>query len=302
MQVHAAPELALGTVQFGRPYGISNRRGMLSVSEIEKVLVEARRRGIDLLDTATGYGESEARLGDALKGTASFAIVTKTPEFFASKINAEHERQLRDAFSRSLDRLKQKRVYGLLVHAADDLLAPRGERLMDAVLDFRSRGLTGKIGVSIYSESQLSKILSRYKPDIIQLPINVVDQRLLQSGMLRDLRAAGIEIHARSAFLQGLLLMTPDEIPSHLGGLRPTVQAFHSLCRQKGVSPVGMALAFLRETPVNRVVVGVTGADELAEIADAWDAGVADKTDFSRFAVKDENLLNPARWASLQTS
>src|SRR5262249_17350751 len=157
------------------------------------------------IDTAPLYGGSEESLGRALRAGDAFAIVTKTPWFGPGGVPANAE-ALTSAFQASLDRLRQERVYGLLVHRASDLLGPEGDDLFEAMRRLKQLGRVAKIGVSIYDARELEGVLARHQPDLVQLPLNVLDQRLLAGGQITRLKSAGVEIHARSAFLQGLLL------------------------------------------------------------------------------------------------
>lgn len=86
------------------------------------------------------------------------------------------------------------------MHRADDLFVPGGERLMAALTDLKQQGLVAKIGVSVYNAEQIDQVLDRFAIDLVQLPISVLDQRLLRSGHLRKLKSAGVEVHARSVF------------------------------------------------------------------------------------------------------
>ncbi len=58
--------LALGTVQFGLDYGISNHDGQVSDEELDAIIALARQAGIDTLDTAQAYGNAEQRLGQEI--------------------------------------------------------------------------------------------------------------------------------------------------------------------------------------------------------------------------------------------
>ena len=138
-------------------------------------------------------------------------------------IEARHGRQVLDSLAASLDRLKVGAVHGFLVHQSDALARTGWQHLVDAMLEARARGWTSRIGASVYNSDQLALVESRFRPDIIQLPLNVLDRRPVTSGMLARLKAAGVEIHARSVFLQGLLLMEPDELPEFFAPVRQAV-------------------------------------------------------------------------------
>jgi aryl-alcohol dehydrogenase-like predicted oxidoreductase len=287
-------KLGLGTVQFGMPYGIA-RGGVPSQTEISAMLEDARDDGIDILDTAPAYGESERRLGVALAATPGFRVVTKTPAFAAPVFGAEHAVRLRETFVRSLDALGRERVYALLVHRADDVLGHGGERLVDALHEFQRDGRVEKIGVSVYSGDQLDRVLDVFQPDLVQLPLNVFDQRLLHSGHLAKLAERGIEVHARSVFLQGLLLMAPDAVPERMALAREHLAHYRAALSDLACTPLEAALGFLANIAgVACALVGVVSREQLAECVAA--ARRAVRTDFARFASDCRELIDPRCW------
>lgn len=288
-------KLGLGTAQFGLDYGVSNRRGKCSCDEVRSILAAAR--GIRVIDTAAGYGSSEAAIGQCLPRKHEFNIITKTAQFGGRPIGEAEVAGLDLTFRRSLERLRQTSVYGLLVHSCDDLFAPGGERLMAAVRALKERGLVEKIGVSVYDAAQIESVMARFSIDLIQLPVNVLDQRLVNGGQLHSLAEAGVEVHARSVFLQGLLLMDPDMAPAHFEPVRPLLRHYHAAVAAAGMTPVEAALAFVKGVvEVSCVVVGVTIRDEFDEVVTAFAAAANTGVDFSRFAVTDERIVSPPLW------
>ena len=201
--------LALGAAQFGQTYGIANTAGRPSLSEIGEIVHFARESGITLLDTAIAYGESEARLGTV--GMSAWQVVSKLP------VVPEEGRKVlpwvQKAVRGSLERLKIDRLYGLLLHSPQQLLAPSGDILFRALCQLKSAGYVEKIGVSIYDPVELEVLCGRYQFDLVQSPFSLLDRRLLEGGWLGRLQRAGIELHVRSIFLQGLLLMEPGGRP-----------------------------------------------------------------------------------------
>jgi len=290
-------KLGLGTVQFGMNYGISNREGQTSLEEAKRILLLAARNGICVLDTAALYGTSEEVLGKTLPRNYSFAIVTKTPKFASGYITNSDARLLEDTFYQSLAKVGRSSFYGLLLHHADDLLAKNGHLLMERMLDFKQRGLVEKIGISVYTSKQLDEILDRYSIDLIQLPINVLDQRLLSSGHLSKIKKAGIEIHARSVFLQGLLLMSPDLLPSHLDSVREHLKNYHETIRQWRISPVQAALGFVAGLDeIDVVLCGMNNHRQLQELISQMQRPPVACEDFVQFGLTDEAILNPSMW------
>lgn len=288
-------KLALGTVQFGIDYGISNKSGQSSLEEVRTILEYAEAKGIDLLDTAHGYGESEAVLGKSEKAS-KFKIVTKTKTFDKEQqITSKSVEQFKEVFFQSLKKLNVDSVYGLMIHHADDLLKPGSEVLFEAMRSFKAQGLVQKIGVSAYHERQIQKILNSYSIDIIQVPVSILDQRLIQNGVLKDLKSLGVEVHTRSAFLQGLIFMDPTNLSSHFDGVKPLLERFQLTLKQEGCSAIEAALGYLGQfKEIDRVVCGVTSVKQLEEVYLGISANY--NSLFDGFNIDDEKILNPSLW------
>ncbi len=288
-------KLGLGTVQFGLDYGITNRSGRTGAEEVGLILETATRNGIRFIDTAALYGASEEVLGNTLPADHDFNLITKTIRFDAEKISAEDVSRLERAFASSLTKLHAASLYGLLIHNANDILVAGGEQLMAKLSDLKRQHLVEKVGISVYTSEQIDSILNRYEIDLIQLPVNVLDQRLLAGGKLSDLKAKGIEIHARSAFLQGVLLADPDSLPAHFDPVKPHLKRYHAVLKERGVSPVRAALGFLSScADIDVIICGVDNHDQLMELC--HEAGSPPDLDFSSFALDDESILSPPLW------
>ena len=289
-------KIGLGAVQFGLNYGISNTQGKTPPDEVRAILIAARKLGVHVIDTASLYGDSEAVLGQCMPKDASFDIVTKTPQFGTPRIGNEDAQRLEDIFAASLAKLGRPSIYGLLMHRVDDLFVPGGGLLMERMIQLKQAGLVQKVGVSVYSGRQIDEVLERFPIDLIQLPVNVLDQRLIHGGHLRKLKQAGVEIHARSAFLQGLLLMGPDAVPAYFDRVRGGIAQYHQFAESLGLTAVQAALGFVSSIPeIDCVICGVNDSAQLQEICAAGDVRVQYQ-DYARFAVDDESIVNPAMW------
>ncbi len=293
-------KVGLGTAQFGLDYGIANASGKTPPAEVQRILVAAHGAGLRLLDTAYLYGDSEEALGRGLPPGHEFRIVTKTPKF-PDGFGAAEARLLQETFTASLRKLGVPRVYALLAHQADDLLGADGDRFMDALAALKDSGLVTKVGASVYSPAQVDGLLSRARIDVIQIPFNVLDQRLLRGGQLAALQAAGVEVHARSIFLQGALLMEAAALPAFLSPARPLLQRLGAAAAAVGLSPLQAALAFVLERPeVSHAVVGVCDEGQLREILEAAGSpsSKSARLDWSQFHCGEETVVNPALWPS----
>jgi aryl-alcohol dehydrogenase-like predicted oxidoreductase len=290
-----AADVALGAVQFGLDYGVSNPNGRTMPDEVARILQAARGYGIKILDTAAAYGESESVLGQVMGPAAGFEIVTKTPVLGHG---ADVRLQVRRSFEQSLERLRQDKVYGLLAHNCDDLLGDDGDIFYDALRELRDEGVVSKIGASVYEPDQVRNILERFQIDIIQLPLSIFDQRMHGSGMIDRLASAGVEIHVRSCFLQGVLLMRQADLPDHLRPLEERLVVFRQTMAECGLSPLAGALAFVRHCDgVDAVVVGVCSEVQLDEIAVAAQANFPSGLAVDMLAVDDPALIDPRNWS-----
>jgi aryl-alcohol dehydrogenase-like predicted oxidoreductase len=295
----ALKKLALGTAQFGMRYGVANNTGQPSISTVRSILEQAEGAGVLTLDTAHTYGDSEHILGRLLGNQTQFRIITKTLPIQKDVVTKGSIEEVMDAFRRSLKRLRRGHIYGLLVHHEDDLLVPGGERLWAWMQSVHESGLTDRIGVSVYSPQTLRVVMDRYPLGIVQVPFNIYDQRFAATGLLANLKLANVEVHGRSAFLQGLLLMDANDLPSRLASIRPLQARLHNCLRENGMSPLSGALAFcLNHSHIDYVVVGCDTLKHFEDILEAAKKinGCSD-LDLEQFAIGDENVVNPSRWA-----
>lgn len=294
-----AAKLGLGTVQWGMPYGISNVAGQTGASEVARILDRARGAGVSLLDTAHGYGDAERVLGECAAASQGFAIVTKTPPHRRPLEPADVAR-FEAACSESLRRLDAQQLEALLVHSADNLLGPNADRLWAALEEIRGDGRARKIGVSVYHPGQLERIVERFRVDLVQLPYSVFDQRFTRSGALAALKREGIEVHARSAFLQGLVLMQPGTLPPHFASIARRHADLHRALREAGMSPLEGALRHCLARPdLDRVVVGCENLAQLGEILRAAPGEFPGTIDTSVFAIEEERIIDPSQWPRL---
>jgi len=291
-------KLGLGTVQFGLDYGITNSGGRTTPEEVRAILAHAAAQGIETIDTAALYGNSEEVLGATLAPDHNFQIVTKTLTLDASLSPEKAVDAMRLGLERSLDRLGQSSLYGILVHRVDDLLGDCGDRIFEALIAWRAAGLIEKIGVSLYTPSEAHALTRRYALDLIQLPLNPFDQRHLQADSLAALAESGVEIHVRSAFLQGLLLAPGGAAPTGLAGLNTALERWQQLLAELGLTPLQACLGFLKGIdPVNVAVCGATSLAEWAEIVAAYASAPSLPTEtFKKLAVMDDKLIDPRYW------
>jgi aryl-alcohol dehydrogenase-like predicted oxidoreductase len=288
--------LTLGTVQFGLNYGISNTTGKVSRDEVFEILRIAKCRGVNILDTAMSYGDSESVLGEF--GVKEFMVITKLPPLNCDE--SEIETFVDNAVLSSLKKLRLVSIYALLVHKAEDLHGTSGRILMRSLIKLRDSGIISKIGVSIYDPDELNAIKDIQYLDIVQAPLSQLDRRLVNSGWLDKLKDYGIEVHVRSIFLQGLLLMPYQEIPPKFLRWKEVLREWSLALEKEGITALEACLGYPLLLPkVDQVIVGVNGASHFLELLELNSRLSRCDYQFCDISSEDVDLINPSRWNEL---
>jgi aryl-alcohol dehydrogenase-like predicted oxidoreductase len=281
-------KLALGTVQFGTTYGISNTLGVPNDCELNNIFDIASASGIIILDSAPAYGDAQQRIG---KFSANrFEVVSKFS-------NVHSRKSFNTLLNQSLKDLKISKLYALISHNSDELIA--NPELWDFLSEEKDRGRIGRIGYSLYTPKQLEKLLGLgMLPDIVQLPFNLLDRKFQQ--YLSELKRNGIEIHIRSVFLQGLFFLAVKKLSIKLDPIKPTLTLLHDLCKQNQIPVSELALAFAKNNPfIDKVLVGVASSDQLLKNIHEFSLNRVDTKvieQINSLKVIDDEILNPATW------
>ncbi len=287
-------KLALGTAQFGSQYGIANK-SKIKYTEVKEILRFAKKSNIDLIDTAIAYGNSEKFIGDV--GIKDFKFVSKLPELPKNCENINF--WVEQSVESSLKHLGISSLYGLLVHRSENLLGDSGKKLINALKMIKLNGLVKKIGMSIYDPSECEEVMKLTRIDIVQAPLNIVDRRLVISGWLSKLYSEEIEIHTRSVFLQGLLLMPHNKIPKNFNKWSKVLDKWSSELKNNNLSATEECLLYPMSFPeIDRVIVGVDNVNQLNEIIKK-SKSYQSKFDWSFMISNDQMLINPSNWHKL---
>lgn len=281
-------KLVLGTVQFGVNYGINNTSGQVSLEEVCKILKIAEEKGIKTLDTSSGYGISEIILGQAIKETnTAFNIVSKYPRSNES---------VRSTFEESISNLGVDSLYGYLVHHFE--FYQEKPEIFNEMTDLKNEGKIKKVGFSLYNIEQLQYLLDKgVEFDILQFPYNIFDKQF--EPYMPKLVEMGVEIHTRSAFLQGLFFKDTNALPEKLKPLKNYLEELHSYCANKGLTVEQLALGYVLVNPnVNGGLIGIDNHEQL--VANLKVASVKlsqeDIDYISNIDIKEKALLNPVNW------
>ncbi len=286
--------LAIGTAQFGLDYGVANQSGQIDHLEARAMIQYASDCEIHTIDTAIAYGDSEFRLGEI--GVVGFDVVSKLPALPSGCIDAKS--WIRQQVSLSLSRLGVSKLYALLLHHPSQLQGPNGVKIYNTLLELKQQNYVQKIGISVYSPGELDIYTQLFHFDLIQAPFNLVDRRLSSSGWMERLQSNGIEIHTRSAFLQGLLLMEENLRPTKFSRWTDLWQIWHSWLREHDLSAIQACLSFCLSFPeISKVIVGADSVSQLSQIVGA--AKCRHNIKPPTVQSGDENLINPINWQNL---
>jgi len=281
-------KLAVGTVKFGTNYGLINKK-KIYLNEIKKIskFINSKINNINLIDTAFSYGKSHKIIGRTKLN--KLKIVTKIRFLSKNKINY---------FNKNIDNLlkdlRVNKIYGLLFHDVKDAI---NKSYLKLLLDLKKKKIIKKIGVSIYSPNDLKIILKLWKPDIVQVPFNIFDQRLVKSGYLDLLKKLKIEIHVRSCFLQGLLV-NYDRNKKKFKKFQKwsdLLESWSGWCRNNNISKIEACLQFIKNyKKIDYLVVGFDNLKQLKEIIYTLDKKEIKIT--SKFYSSDLKLIDPRKW------
>ena len=284
-------KLAIGTAQFGMSYGISNKNGQAHQDDITDILDLAWANKINTLDTAKSYGTSEKAIGSYLQKHVenSWKIITKISDF-----NESITIQLLNSMKKL-----SVRPTSLLAHSVDLFL---NEKFQSELIEARDNQLIKKTGVSLYSEDEIHQILeSTFKPDVIQLPMNILDTRIYHQGLLGNLFEKGIEIHVRSAFLQGLFYLSKIDLEHRFEDVIPCLEKLKSISGAAGLALPELSLLWLVNLKeITKVIIGVDNVDQLKTHLKTLKKNVHSSVFEEALSIhyENENILNPSLWSS----
>lgn len=281
--------IVLGGAQLGLPYGILNGGETLSREEVARILNAAVDHGIDSIDTAIAYGQSESIIGETSQNR--FKIISKLPPLPVDITDVSE--WVHSQVQSSLSRLKCTSLDALLLHRPQDLTGAQGAELYAAIGSLMAEKMIHRFGVSIYSPDDLDGIIGTFDIHVVQAPLNVFDRRIL--GVTDQLSALNIEVHARSVFLQGVLIANPKNRPQRFKPWSEHFALFDEWVRSSGVSAMACCMGFALQQPgIAKLVIGTTSAESLDEIMTSIPNSVFEVP--THLQSSAEQLIDPRFW------
>ncbi len=284
-------KLGLGSGQFGLDQQ-AGARGRPRDAEARDILAIAARSGMGFLEVGRHSHPEEITLGQVMPKPHPFRLTVTT-------IRPDRGPDLAEAEVRAqLARLGVGSVDAILAPSATDLFSPNGPALWDRLRKLKDQGLCRNIGVSVYASDDPVGFARRFKPDVVQAPASLLDQRLLIDGTLAELAGMGVEVHLRSIFLNGLLFLPPDRAPHHLQAAASRISRARRLIAEGRSDPLQAALGFALSRPeASAVLVGVASAAEMSAVVAAAMSPPPD-LDWDEMALDDPDALDPRAWAA----
>lgn len=286
-------ELCLGTVQFGLNYGISTN-SQPDKQECFNILDHAMQNGINIFDTAKGYGTSEQILGKYLKNKnrSSFKIATKFSKITGTLCEFEEE------INFSLKNLNLNYVDFYLLHKVESL---KEESAFIGLKYLKEKGLIKKCGISVYSPEEAIEAVNSPYIDCIQVPYNVIDRRLDKVGFFKIAKEKNKIVFCRSILLQGLLLMPKEVAEQKVKNSGAIIDDYHKLCKRFNVTPLQFASAYIKQKEeIDYCIFGVDNLEQLKNNIELQRYEIPKKAIFEAdelFADVNEYILDPRQWA-----
>jgi aryl-alcohol dehydrogenase-like predicted oxidoreductase len=285
--------LIIGSAQFGLDYGISNKNGVVAVSEIKKIINLAESNHINEIDSAVNYGSSQAAIGSI---NSSLIVSSKLPAIDLDGDNVEQN--ITEIITTSLKTLNRANLKNLYLHNPNQLFEPNGALLYNCLKKLQADKLIKGIGMSVYEPDELEKLMQYFDFDTVQIPFSLVDQRFASNNLLERLVMKNVEINCRSIFLQGLLLMPYKKIPEKFKKWESLFRVWGEWLYENKIDPAHACIAGVKQNQqIHNIVIGVESADQLNQAIKFHNMPDNLVTNFPDISSNDTNLVNPSKWS-----
>ncbi len=284
--------LIVGTAQFGMDYGISNYMGRTKYPEILKIDKFLSSVGVGFYDTAPAYGVAESVVSDLIHNGSELKVITKI-----KAVESGNFKSVIESLYRSIDKF-EGRLWGVLFHNSHDIKYEYYKPVMKEIDRLYQLGVIKNIGASVYNDGDIELLSENLKLDILQVPFNIYDQRFGNNENIKGVRRAGGEIHVRSVFLQGLILMNALSLPDDMSEIVSLQKKLYKYSKETETSVYQMCIKWvMQQNWIDKMVCGVNNLDQAKNLVDNFNTagGVVD-INLSEFCVSDINIINPSRW------
>lgn len=286
-------KIIFGTANFQKNYGIRTRKEF-NLAEIKIIIRLIKKNKIKNVDTAINYKNVEAKLGKCKIN--NFNVFTKLPKIPSNIGEKKVFNKVNKYVKKSKQNLKIDKFEGIYLHNPSDLLNSNGKFIYKALKKLKEKKIINKVGISVYSKTLLKKIIKRFKIDMVQLPINIFDRRFLEKSLIRNLRKRRIEIHARSIFLQGLILKRANQLPDNFFKWRNFFQSWYNWNHKNNQSLLETSISFiLKQKRIDKIVLGFSNKEQFLKILKVLKINKKNKYPQNIFST-NKKLIDPRLW------
>jgi aryl-alcohol dehydrogenase-like predicted oxidoreductase len=284
-------KLIIGTAQFGLNYGINNIIGKTREKDVFSILDYAFENGIHQIDTASAYGDAEEIIGRYFKESKSEKWKVTT------KFSFVNEKNMTDSLEDSLHKLSVNVIDTVLFHSYNDYNIYK-----DQLSEFNEKNKNKHynfLGVSVYTNEEIEKILDDNNIDVVQAPYNLLDNSTRRGNVFSKLKRKNKKIQVRSVFLQGLFFMKSDQRPINLYHLKQPLEKLIELCKRYSLSMHQLALIYvLQNSLIDGALIGVDSHEQLVKNFEGTMGAIPELLikEIESINVSDERLLNPSQW------
>ncbi len=287
-------KISIGTASFGRLYGILDKK--IIKNDAKLILQFAMNKKIDHIDTAMSYGESENIIGMlSPENWGNKKVSTKIGKIPTSSTQSIHD-IIDERIEKSLERLRIRKIYNLYLHYPDQLLEKKGEKIFDSLIILKKTKKIENIGYSFYDPRSIEKFLEHFKPDVVQIPFNLFDQRLIKNNYYMKYVSKNVKINIRSIYLQGLLLTKICRLPKKIINFKKDFSRLYDYASGFKLKPIDICNSFLMNYDFyNNVIVGFNNVNELKTFVNLKKENF--NFNFSQFASENKYLISPKEWS-----
>ena len=285
-------KIILGTAQFGLDYGINNNEGKPAYETIKEILDLAHKQKIIFLDTAEAYGNSHEIIGEYhANSNNKFKVTTKF-----SPLRKDLPNNISERIKHHLKIMNIDSIYCYMFHSYIDFKKYFNLFRLE-LLELKKKGVINKIGVSLHSNIDLIEVLKNEDIELIQLPYNLFDNKNKREKVILKAKKLGVEIHTRSAFLQGLFFKDIASIEGELSVLKKYLFKLQDIINPTKIN--NLALNYVYSNPnIDAVLIGVDSVNQLKKNISCINANKYKNTfsNIDLINVEEENMLNPSNW------
>lgn len=284
-------KIVLGTANFFNEYGLIKKK-VKNFYEIQKILNFLKKKNIKYIDTANSY-----ILSSKLPLTLNFKKFKVISKIKLPSKNKEHfVKNLKNFMIKDLKIFNQDKFETILLHNVYDIRSSIGKKFLKNLLLLKKRGITKNIGISIYDPKDFDFALNIFKPDVVQFPLNVFDQRFLEKKFLSKIKKNKIKSQARSIFLQGLILNYKNKsLFTKKKKLRKHIEKFDDWCKKNNLTINEASILFIKNQKfLDYLIIGTEDVNQIKQ-----NLAILKKNkqiNLRQFALKSKKLIDPRLW------